>query len=135
MRGPRGGPSGGVAIILPQGYFLDSWRVLVDGYAVEVLAHQQGADTARFVSLYLPDGGQRLVAQQIRRSLTQDDRPSFFSGDFNLQYFEPRAGEQEAVSEVASLLADHHSCVLIDNLGITFTAQLVLWVRGSDSSG
>ena len=77
VRGPRGGPSGGVAVILPQGYSLDSWRILVPGYAVEVLAHQQGAESTRFVSMYLPDGGQRLISGTADSPIPAGGRPAF----------------------------------------------------------
>jgi len=51
--GPRGGPQGGVAVLVPQALTVLSNRVLVPGRAIEVTVRLESGP-ARFLSVYLP---------------------------------------------------------------------------------
>ena len=53
VEGRRGGPKGCVAILLPHGCSLETSRVLVPGYALEVVARRADDSVARFVTAYL----------------------------------------------------------------------------------
>ena len=76
-RGPGGGPSGGVAILLPYGCRLVAKRELVQGCAVEVVATLGDGPRTRILCLYLPDGLQLQVVRRVRELLTADDTPTF----------------------------------------------------------
>ena len=109
--GPRGGPQGGVAILLPQGMAVLSHRVLVPGCALEVCVELDGR-RARLLSLYLPPGEQRRVLPVLASSLPEDGAALFAAGDANLQFARPRAGEAEAAAEWRELFNQRAAAIL-----------------------
>ena len=111
--GPRGGPQGGVAVLLPPGVELVSSRVLVPGCAIEVVARHGGGGTDGWVatvrSVYLPPDSRREVLHDLRANLGarcaggQDGRPSISAvgGDLNMQLAAPRDAAEEADATLA----------------------------------
>ena len=77
--GPRGGPQGGVAILLPLGVGVSSHRILVPGCALEVRAEIEGR-MVRFLSLYVPPGDHDRVISSLAAALVLDDVPVFDCG-------------------------------------------------------
>ena len=118
VQGPRGGPQGGVAILLPLGVRVVAHRVLVPGCALEVRAEVEGR-AVRFLSLYVPPGDYDRVIASLVVSLALDDTPLFSAGDANLQLHQPREGEEEAVTALRGLLASRGS-ILVDYTGPSY---------------
>ena len=69
--GPRGGPQGGVAIVIPDTYEVLNKRTVVPGLYVEATVRQRGAPTQSawvVQSLYLPPDDRRSAADAGRQS-------------------------------------------------------------------
>ena len=92
-QGPRGGPQGGVAVLLPAGLTLQSRNTLAAGAGIEVVAADPTGQTRRYVSLYLPPGQQRQTLDILVRTLRWTSTATVACGDFNLQLEAPRDGE------------------------------------------
>ena len=107
--GPGGGWSGGVAIIVPQDYDVVRTQVAVPGCVIAVTL-RQGEETFRLVSVYLPPDRRQEVLADAADAL--DDAPgvnTFWGGDINMQWRDPRDGEVEDVATWTSLIARHGS--------------------------
>ena len=80
VRGPGGGWSGGVAILLPDDYTFVSSRILVPGRALTVTA-TRADQHYRFVSVYLPPGQRMETLDALAQALPAPDGvPTFWGG-------------------------------------------------------
>ena len=99
-------------------YTVEATRVLCTGYAVEVLL-TRGDARLRVISVYLPPTVQQDTWDRIRAVLPPpDDIPTYVAGDFNLQLFQPREGEDE-VAELIRTDLFRLGCVFMPFGGAT----------------
>ena len=115
--GPRGGPQGGVAILLPPAYQAVGAPLRVPGCAVAVeVAGPHGR--LRLVSLYLPPGRQDEALGATEALIPAEGPPLVVAGDINTQMDEPREGEEERVARLRSFL-EERGAIPVDGPRIT----------------
>ena len=100
--GPRGGPQGGVAILVPRQFRVTGHREVVPGCCVEATLRRgdaaEDSPTTTVRSLYLPPDSRQEILGQLAAdpALGAADRTSLYiAGDVNIQVDDPRNPEEE----------------------------------------
>ena len=104
-KGPRGGPQGGVAVLVPDSWQERNFKIHVSGCCVDVTAINHQGDVTRIINVYAPPDSRTEVLEAISESrLTPPEEradQTYLVGDFNLDLHFPRGpGEQRDVEKI-----------------------------------
>ena len=110
--GPRGGPQGGVAVVVPHPHRVLGNRVLAPGCALEVMVAARGTERrVAFVSVYLPPDSRRKILANLHAMPRPDALEVYPGGGVNLQLHAPRDDDQHENAElVQSIVAAWGAC-------------------------
>ena len=94
--GPRGGPQGGVAVLVLRPHKVIESKVIVPGCVLEVTVAISGSERrAVFVSIYLPPDSRREVIDAMLPAARPVADAVYAGGDVNLQAHAPRGDNDD----------------------------------------
>ena len=114
--GPRGGPQGGVAVVVPLPHRILETREVVPGCVLEVVFAVCGTQRrVSFVSIYLPPDGRNQVLDALQGMEAPAAPEVYAGGDVNMQLHAPRDdGERDDGERLQAILARWGSCSIDD---------------------
>ena len=98
---PCGRPKGGVALVVPSRFTVESHSIPVDGCVLsELVRDKAGGDAFTVMVVYMPPGDQRIRVARSLASLPYRAGDTFAVGDFNYDLCQTRDAKEEEIQGI-----------------------------------